>query len=181
MERSVQDIIDGMKKQIAALEGQITITYPWKAGDMVILPADDQGHRRIIVVPNHQLAISNLAVYKGVELYQGEVPQCGYIVENRVHRAFTPIAEPVDESNAPPADFATNKPEPLDERGQTAAVMAVIPMLKAEDFTATHGHPSIAALKNIVGFDVQAPIRDAAWAMFKKVNPDWKPPVEPAA
>src|SRR3989304_9874527 len=98
MERSVQDIIDGMKKQIAALEGQITITYPWKAGDMVILPADDQGHRRIIVVPNHQLAISNLAVYKGVELYQGEVPQCGYIVENGVHRAFPPIPEPVYEA-----------------------------------------------------------------------------------
>ena len=172
--RSVSDIIENLQKQIDDLKGASMPSFPWKPGDKVLMPADDTGKRMIKIVPNSDLAVENLGLILGIELYDGEIPTCGFIIDKRVHKTFT-AAEPAKDPNAPPEDFKHNKPKPMTETEQTAAVVAAIFTLKADDFTKTTGYPSISVLSKTVGFDVQTPIRDAAWKVFKTNNPEWTP------
>lgn len=176
--RRLQEQIEAQQKQLNALTGADNVTYPWKAGDMVILPADERNHRRIIIVPKHDLAVSNIGLLKGVELYEGEIPECGYIIDNRKHKAFTTApASTQSDPNAPPADFSTNKPPDMSELDKVRAVMAGILALGPLDFNKTNSFPKVDALTKIVGFEVVGETRDAAWALFQKSQPNWKPPV----
>ena len=172
--RSVSDIIENLQKQIDELKGASMPSFPWKPGDKVLMPADETGKRMIRIVPNSDLAVENLGLILGIELYDGEVPACGFIIDKRVHKTFV-ASEPEKDPNAPPEDFAHNKPKPMTETEQTAAAVAAIFTLKAEDFTGGTGFPKVASLSKAVGFDIQTVIRDAAWTVFKKNNPEWTP------
>ena len=182
MERdNTAQIIKNLQKQIDALSGKDEVTYPAGKGEYVLLPADETGKRLIKIVPNGTLAIANLFANKGVEAYVGEIPQCGFIMDERKHRAYTPAPvspkdAQADVSIEQPADFATNKPKALDSKERIAVISAAILGLTKEDFTQTHGYPSIKSLTTIVGFDVETKDRDAAWEAFKKSQPNWVAP-----
>ena len=121
--------------------------------------------------------MANLFSTLGVELFEGEVPASGFIIDTRKHKAYVASPDQIKDPNALPEDFKHNQPPVLDEKGQVAAVTAGILALKKEDF-AKNGYPKIAELSKVVGFDVQTPIRDVAWDTFKKSQPDWEPAVE---
>jgi hypothetical protein len=178
--RTFQDIIDNLQKQIDDLRSKNVVVYPGKPGDHVLLPADDTGKRLIKIIPSGEAAVANLFSILGVEVYEGEVPACGYIIDNRKHKAYSAPVEKAENPNEPPKDFKTNTPKELNEKEQVAAVAAAILALNKDDFTVGTGYPKVASLSKIVGFDVQTAIRDAAWETFKKSQPNGEPEEEPA-
>jgi hypothetical protein len=168
-------------------EAEDKVVYPAGPGERVLMPADDKGKRIIRVVPNDELGIANLFSVKGVEVYVGEVPQCGFIMETPEARVYKgpQVKEPVEPTEeatvklpagAPP-EFNKTKPKVLTDPERLAAVTAAILGLKKDDFNAS-GFPGVAALTGVVGFQVTAKERDAAFAKFQESQPDWEVPTE---
>jgi hypothetical protein len=63
---------------------------------------------------------------------------------------------------------------PLTAGQRIDKIVATIQKLKVADFTDKH-IPKVSTLSKACGFDVEGAERDAAFAVFVKANPDWKP------
>ena len=73
-------------------------------GDIVILPADDNGIRHIMYAPDSELAVQELRK-AGAELHYGEMPACGYIIEadlekwKESQRSYNTVGSPFHSSS----------------------------------------------------------------------------------
>ena len=177
-------LIASLQAQLNALQAQVdgkAVEYPFKPGDMVLLPADENGKRLVKIVPNNDMAVANLAMIIGVEKYEGEVPKEGFIIDTRTAKVFqsmpaAKVAQPNPEEK--PQDFKTNQPTKIEGQARIGAIIGAIGSLKAADFTKGNGYPSVPALSRVLGYDIEGSERDAAWEAFKKSQPNFEPPTE---
>jgi hypothetical protein len=178
--------IEFLTKQVAILAARLDgndtnnnqVEYPAKPGEAVLMPADASGKRRIRKVPNEELGIANLFAVPGIELFHGEIPECGFIMDDPKQRIYqAPQSEQPTEAVKILEEIKTTKPKVLAGKERVAAITAAILALKKDDFNKS-GYPGIAALTQIVGFQVEAKERDEAFEKFTVSQPEWEMPEE---
>jgi len=74
----------------------------------------------------------------------------------------------------PEGGSAGQDPSALSVGQRMDKIIAAMAELKVADFTDKH-IPKVSSLSKSCGFDVEGAERDAAFAVFAKANPDWKP------
>jgi hypothetical protein len=74
----------------------------------------------------------------------------------------------------PEGGAAGQDPSALSVGQRMDKIIAAMAEFKVADFTDKH-IPKVSSLSKACGFDVEGAERDAAFAVFVKANPDWKP------